>query len=53
MVNKQSKPIVKTTEWRIGQPLDFPQAHSDRLREAVNDSMRSQVGFKRQKQKKK
>jgi len=43
----------ETTEWRIGQPLDFPQAHSAPLREAVNESMRGQVGSKRQRQKKK
>jgi hypothetical protein len=53
MGKKQSKPIFKTTEWRIGQPLDFPQAHSGPLREAVNDPMRGHVGFRRQKHKKK
>jgi hypothetical protein len=53
MANKQSKPIVKRTEWRIGQPLDFPQAHSGPLREVVNEPMRDQVGLKRQKHKKK
>jgi len=53
MANKQSKPIFKTTEWRIGQPLDFPQAHSGPLREVVNEPMRDQVGLKRQKHKKK
>jgi len=53
MTNKSRKPIVKSTEWRIGQPLDFPQAHSAPLREAVNEPMRGQVGSKRQRQKKK
>jgi hypothetical protein len=53
MANKDRKPIVKPTEWRIGQPLGFPQAHSGPLREAVNEPMRDQVGFKRQKHKKK
>jgi hypothetical protein len=53
MANKQSKPIVKPTEWRIGQPLDFPPAHSGLVREAVNEPMRYQVGSKRQKHKKK
>jgi hypothetical protein len=53
MANKQPKPSVKTTEWRIGQPLDSPQVHSGPLREAVNEPMRGQTGFKRQKHKKK
>jgi len=53
MANKPNKLNVKPTEWRIGQPLDFPQAHSGPLREAVNEPMRDQVGLKREKQKKK
>jgi hypothetical protein len=53
MAIKQNKPNVKPTEWRIGQPLDFPQAHSGPLRETVNELMRDQFGTKRQKHKKK
>jgi len=54
MTNKQTKPeSVKTTEWRIGQPLDSPQAHSGPLRESVNEPRRGQLGSKRQKHKKK
>jgi len=53
MANKQPKPSVKTTEWRIGQPLDSPQVHSGPLREAANEPMRDQFGTKRQKHKKK
>jgi hypothetical protein len=54
MANKQAKSSrVKTTEWRIGQPFDSPQAHSGPLRETVNEPMRDQFGTKRQKHKKK
>jgi len=54
MANKQTKlESVKTTEWRIGQPLDSPQAHSSPLRESVNEPGRSQFDSKRQKHKKK
>jgi hypothetical protein len=54
MTNKQAKSArVKTTEWRIGQPLDSPQVHSGPLRETVNEPMRDQFGSKRQKHKKK
>jgi len=54
MANKQTKlESVKTTEWRIGQPLDSPQAHSGPLRESVNEPGRSQFDSKRQKHKKK
>jgi len=54
MANKQTKlESVKTTEWRIGQPLDSPQAHSSPLRESVNEPGRSQLDSKRQKHKKK
>src|SRR4029078_7288240 len=51
MANKQPKPSVKTTEWRICQPLDSPQVHSGPLREAANEPMRDQFGTKRQKHK--
>jgi hypothetical protein len=54
MANKQAKSSrLKTTEWRIGQPLDSPQVHSGPLRETVNQPMRDQFGSKRQKHKKK
>jgi hypothetical protein len=54
MTNKQTKPeSVKTTEWRIGQPLDSPQAHSGPLRESANEPRPNQLGSKRQKHKKK
>jgi hypothetical protein len=54
MANKQTKSAtVKITEWRIGQPLDFPQVHSAPLRETVNERVRDQLGSKRQKDKKK
>ena len=53
MANKQTKlESVKTTEWRIGQPLDSPQAHSGPLRESVDEPRRGQLGSKRQKKKK-
>jgi hypothetical protein len=53
MAIKQNKPNVKPTEWRIGQPLDFPQAHSGPVREAANEPMRDRVSLKRERQKKK
>jgi hypothetical protein len=53
LMNKQTKSeSVKTTEWRIGQPLDSPQAHSGPLRESVDEPRRGQLGSKRQKKKK-
>jgi hypothetical protein len=56
MIKKQSKPKLKTTDWNVGQPLDFPHAHNGMeglARDAMNETAHSPFSVKRQKHKKK
>jgi hypothetical protein len=56
MAKKQSKRKLKTTDWNVGQPLDFPRAPSGiegLARDALNEAMHGPFSLKRQKHKKK
>jgi len=56
MAKKQTKRKLKATDWNVGQPLDFPHAHSGiegLARDAVNEGMHGPFSLKPQKHKKK